>query len=246
MNEPGETPQATLNQKWRIWPLGYGFEYTFRSGIHSASLLPLCRQIVAEVLPLEAITGSTLTDIKGSNQPLELELLDGIASPPEADELFYLKGSVTIEEKNEEGEKESVRKAFDFSILTPFLEFSGSHSIRHNSAVRAGGAWPKDLSIAQVSENSPLELQYLRLGIDYFKSYFGTSLLGFAPSVWQTLLFEATDREICVKLLADGVRDRSFNPFSGDSAAGKLDKILQRLFSLSPGVELLARNRRQA
>lgn len=225
--------KITCTSRPQLWPWGYAIEFSLRKTVEEGKLAALCRDLVAEVLPLEAITGRPLTDIKGVNQPLELELTDAIALPPETDEIFYLRGCATCQEENKKGETESVRKEFEYRITTSFLDFPGAHHIRHSARIITDGAWPAGLSIALLNDSIPLELHYLRLGLEFFRSRFISGTLGFAPSVWQSIIFEASGKEICLKLQAEGVK-RDFELFPAESAAGRLAGVLQRVFSVAP------------
>ena len=220
-------PEIKRRARWQLYPWGYAIEFSLRKQPAAAGgLLRLCRAVVEEVLPLEAITAKPLIDIKGCNQPLELELVDDIASPPGTDELFYLKGCVLSEEKDENQELKIVRREFEYRIETPFLDFPGTHHIRHNTVIVASGAWPKDLNIAALQPDAPFEIHYLRFAADFFCSRFITGMLGFAPSVWKTVIFEATDNEISLKAQAEGIPRKDYDLIANEEPVGKLIKAI--------------------
>jgi hypothetical protein len=185
----------------RNWILG-GFtaeaSYTCALSLADLSaLIDAALRAICDHLP----TNQAL-DSKGRNH-LDT-LLSGIPGEPEG-EIFRVGGEIAIGHSTTDFEW----SPFDVSCHSQFKEFQGNHHIIHSLTHHRSATLPEWLPWRLVGAAAPIRPRYCRLGLERFQSRFTWASFGYLPQVTDSLLLDATDSTVMIRLV---IERRSWKP----------------------------------
>jgi hypothetical protein len=212
-----------------FFPFGFTAEYSAALDITSPKLNRFTELVIKELLPPGALAGESLLDTKGRD-PQEL-INDSIPLnlKPHTEELLFANGRIIVPSEAESSDQTEAEarepQAFTVSVNTAFEEFEGASHIRHRVSISRGGALPEVFPLPELVALLQAEISHLRCGIELFRGHFISSMLGWAPSVAETLLIEGGPERIQIKIVAERLERRDSPPLQRDNLLGKLDKI---------------------
>lgn len=219
---------ASLEIKRSFLPFGFSANYRYEITPPAYFISALTDKLLSRlVLPLKDNKG-TLTDLKGreSSSALTYELLPAIE--PLADELLLIQGKVFLPLSEKAREYEGLEEnLFSLALTTSFLEFSGAHHIINSLRERREGSLPDFVNLQSVARIFPVQIDYVRVGLETFQSRLISAMLGFAPSVEQSITLEYNEKRMIIKILAEGLRKRDELPFSHNALLETISAALK-------------------
>ena len=102
---------------------------------------------------------------------------------------------------------------FRFSCVTHFLRFEGSNQIIHAPDLYKSNSIPDWFPWWLLGAAAPIQIEYLRLGLENFSSRFSIARFGATPVVSDTLLVDADQESLTLSLSTQQPRWRPCNPF---------------------------------
>lgn len=169
------------------------------------SLVPSFEQIQHELRDGQAIW--TIEDMRGrpsesfSNKQVQDRLKPG------EEELFFTNGVIfdtpaTLDEYEKVSTEELPSTAFSYRVSTRFDRFDGSRHIVHQfvpSGTSPVTSLMPPLSVSAICQCIPLRLDYIRVGIEFFKGRFFGAMLGSAPVIFNRFYLEISPERIQLK-----------------------------------------------
>ena len=213
--------ESSLQIRRQLWPFGFRFEYNAAIQLTPVSLSLLADGVLRMLIPPEAFEGGTAVDLKGRDAANFIAEPYGAA--PIRDELLYLEGSWAPVIDHQEASDEL---PFTLRISSVFDSFPSPGHIQHRFEVERTGDVP-GIAPALLGYACPIHLKHLRLGIDLFSTFFVTTLAGLTPSVTNTLLLEASDSQLLLRCVREGMKTRKEDPLPSRLMTG-LSRTLQR------------------
>jgi len=191
--------EHSLHIRRQILPWGFTATLHDRRPLPPFHLPLLVDVVMRTILPAEALRGLPLTDLRGAQRDGYEELLSirGFA-PPDTPGGAPDAGA-------------ELSEPFEFSLLTSFEAFKGNHHIIHRVSPRVVGALPADLDLHRIGSAFPLRITEVKLGLELFRSRL-LAILGFTPVVTESLSLRATEEEVEVTVIAEGLAHRDDRP----------------------------------
>ncbi|RIL12642.1 MAG: hypothetical protein DCC75_00025 [Proteobacteria bacterium] len=205
--------EHSFNIKHKLLPYGYAVEYQLKLDLKRFTLPLVVDGCLKDLIPDQAYQEQLLMDIKGRDP---MNLIDHNISEtckPDADELIYIAGELlACEAQLPVTGWQGSKLPFEVRVNTRFKEFVGAKHISHSLQVERKGALPHDIPIRELGWVFPVRIKNFRLGVDFFASPFLSNWLGFTPTVFQTLLIEADESAVNLKIISEGMKSRSAPP----------------------------------
>lgn len=182
-----------------------------------------------ELLPSAALQGGEISDLKGRDFQSVID--PGI--PPEympvGEELAFAAGRVYLDPDDlvKGAPKSGGGEPWELRLSSTFKEFSGTHHITHRSSLARRGELPQFVALADIATAVPVRLERFRLGLELFQSRFLYGMLGYTPTVSQSLLIEADEKRIFLKIFAEALKAPDVRPLQADGLFEKLSAILR-------------------
>jgi hypothetical protein len=204
------TDQTQLTTK-RNWLLGGSLtEFKHTQAIQPAQLSDLTHKLLKslKVLLSESPNNAELINLKGRErtQTVLAEL-----PPPNDQEVISINGEIAVSPSQES--QSDAWEPFSVTCQTNFKRFEGAHSIVFTPHLLVSRAIPEWYPWWLVGAGAPIRLKQLRVGLELFTSKFALTRLSFMPIVTETLLIDATETTLGIKLTTEQPRARPSNPF---------------------------------
>jgi hypothetical protein len=228
--------KSTLHFK-RNWLLGgYSAEYTLSLSIEIGWLSDLVAEFLEKVVPLATTAEKPLSmlDLKGRN-PQDL-LLPGLVLPGE-DELFLFTGDIATDWEG----GDFIWSPFTVSGGSTFASFEGAHHITSSLAVHRSPSIPEWLPTLLLGRSIPLLPRFFRFGVEHFRSNFISAALGYAPSVTESFLLDATSDQVMVRVIVDSRSNRDEDCFASVPILGAASNALKRSLGADIGFDFATR-----
>lgn len=168
-----------------------------------------------------------LKDIKG-REPHEESLLNSVLKPS-GEELLLVAGQIATESRDGDFNWEP----FQVACHTEFNRFEDPRSIIHSAKVSKSATLPDWLPWWLLGTVAPLKLEHFRLGLELFTSRFVLTRLSFTPIVSETILIEADQKNIIIKLRTERPYWKPCNPFRDIQLLKGLSDCLGELLGVS-------------
>jgi hypothetical protein len=204
------TDQTQLTTK-RNWLLGGSLtEFTHTQAIHPAQLSDLTNKLLNSLKGLlsDSPSNPELINLKGRERT---QVVLNELPTPNDQELLSVSGEITISPNAET--KSDQWEPFSVTCQTSFKRFEGAHSIVFTPHLLVSRAIPEWYPWWLVGAGAPIRLKHLRFGLELFTSKFALTRLSFMPIVTETLLIDATETTLGIKLTTEQPRARPNNPF---------------------------------
>jgi len=174
---------------------GYKLDYTNQFEFTPCGLSTLIDGYFSALFPylVPSETSGELLDFKGRNRQ---DLLNQDLPRLEKDELFLLEGAIAVGERKDDFEWDN----FLVSCSSIFRRFEGTHHIVHGTELCRTGAFPAWIPLRLLGRVAPVIPNLFRFGIEHFQSSLFSGSLGYAPSVTETILVDATDSSVMMKV----------------------------------------------
>lgn len=164
-------------------------------------------------------------DCKGRNH--YDTLLPGI--PGEADgEVFRVGGEIATGDTPTDFEWSH----FEASCHSQFKAFEGNHHITHALKHHQTATVPEWLPWRLLGAAAPIRPRYFRLGLERFQSRFTLASFGYLPQVTDSLLLDATDSTLMLKLAIERRTWKPTDPFAEFPPFGAIALALRQSLSL--------------
>jgi hypothetical protein len=167
-------------------------------------------------------------DFKGRNH--HDTLLQGIPGEAEG-EVFRIGGEIATGHTPTNFEWSH----FEASCHSQFKEFQGNHHIAHAVKHYHTATVPDWLPWRLLGAAAPIRPRYFRLGLERFQSRFTLASLGYLPQVTDSLLLDATDSTIVIKLVIERRAWKLTDPFAEFPVFGGIAAALRQSLSLDMG-----------
>ena len=220
---------VTLRKKRSLISGLYAVEYHLTQGLPPFSLPYLIDSILRTVLPDEARHSGSIIDLKGLDRPRSG--LHHSAAP--AEELLFLSGHVPDPAAEEQ-------QRFDVTLLSRFSAFQGSHHVVHSVEEKRCGEIPACVVLQTLGRAFPLHIETFRLGLEAFTSR-AVMLLGFTPSVTQSLSLNCDRHHLELRLSGEKLRNVAVIPFEQYGIFERLDETLRKILGFSLKADYLGR-----
>jgi hypothetical protein len=238
----------SLKKNWLLRSFALQYDLSISLGSFHLSLLVdgALTQLGSLILPSKVITDSAtsravLKNLKGRDQSNLIDSAIPSFELPTTNELFFLSG-LTFHQSDAETAPEEL--PFCWRISTPFLGFSGENAIEHALHLERRGEIPAEIPFGQLGRIFPLQPLRFRAGFDlYGHSRLGAWFAG-TPSVTQTLLLEADEKILKLRISAEELRAPGSELLSSGSLFSNLCKLLKELADFDLESDL--RNKRSA
>jgi hypothetical protein len=196
-----------LSRNWLFG--GYAAELTIKKNISTTTLSEITERILFNLKEKLATHGEfkELKDIKG-REPHEESLLNSVLKPS-GEELLLVAGQIATESRDGDFNWEP----FQVACHTEFNRFEDPRSIVHSAKVSGSTILPDWLPWWLLGTVAPLKLEHLRLGLELFTSRFVLTRLSLTPTVSETILIEADQKNIAIKLRTERPYWKPCNPF---------------------------------
>ena len=218
---------STGKSSWQLLPFGYCAEYSLTIAIKKWELPEIVSHIYDDLLCPIVEAAPKLKDVKGRDIS---QALIPISQTPKEGELFYIGGKVYSAEQSNGSYLE---EPFSLSLVTNFDSFEGSHHIIHQSKIERRGPLPESITFKTVGKVFPLSILNMRLGLQFFRSKFITSMFGFSPSVTETLLIDCSTEEFNLWYKKEGQQTKEFPFLESHNLSTELNKLTEMLFSFN-------------
>ena len=196
-------------------------------------MLPNLVQSAVELLVAPHIlrhnSASVLTDRKGRdfNSALEIEL--GKHLMADAEELLLVSGAVELPLSQNPAENEALEaQPFKLTLATKFFDFCGPHHIRHTLLEQRSEALPDFVPLLKIGTVIPINLDYFRIGMEFFESKLISAMFGFAPSVSQGFLLECNHETLLLKISAESLKNKASLPLQRSGTFEALRQLLKQ------------------
>ncbi len=164
-------------------------------------------------------------DCKGRNH--YDSLLPGI--PGEADgEVFRVGGEIATGHTSTGFEWSQ----FEASCHSQFKAFEGNHHIAHALNHHQTATVPEWLPWRLLGAAAPIRPRYFRLGLERFQSRFTLASFGYLPQVTDSLLLDATDSTLMIKVAIERRAWKPTDPFEEFPPFSAIAAALRRSLSL--------------
>jgi len=210
------TSSLTFIRSWL--PFAYDTNYTLRLEFgqlkfEPVNFLTFCDKILKELVPVELTTGKTIQDVKGKNTNNINNIIE-VKNPAQfkplerdSEELLFIAGKtyqtraepLNNEANNQESE-EIEPEPFKLGIYSKFKEFIGTHAIVHSLSRVCDHELLQDTPIKDLTNTFPLEIEYLRLNLEFFERTFTVSSLGYVPIVNKYFSLETDKNELNISI----------------------------------------------
>lgn len=164
-------------------------------------------------------------DCKGRNH--HDTLLQGIPGETEG-EVFRLGGEIATGHTSTNFEWSH----FEASCRSQFKEFQGNHHIVHSVNHHHTATVPEWLPWKLLGAAAPIRPRYFRLGLERFQSRFTWASVGYLPQVTDSLLLDATDSRLMIKLVVERRARKPTDPFEEFPLFGGIAAALRQSLSL--------------
>jgi hypothetical protein len=213
----------------------YSVSYTSRFSVPQTVKTAFVCSSLRTVIPVAVVAGGELRNLKGK---------EGDGSPTEGetgDLVLRLSGVLPLSQNREgiegdsssnEDEDEPVLEPWSIGSFSVFKEFRGAHDIvyechphatLHEKALRDLGTF---LTLSEA------EVYHFELYIEIFSSRFLSSLLGFAPSVLQTISIVSTNDELTLTLRHEQLSSPGSFPLSQKQFKQALQELFIQYFQI--------------
>lgn len=217
-----------------FWLGGYISEYRLEAPIPKFHLPLLVDACIKEFLPGPIIEGQTVTDLKGRDPRDMIQNQNGTPDAPSGDELLYIAGDqFTIPDDIDPPEQELVPQPFSIRVNTVFAQFVGAHHISHRLEIKRSSRFPESVPLTAIGRVFPLHLKSFRLGLNFFQSRRLPAFFGFAPTVDRTLLMEADEELLFLKIRLESLKSRNNLPPAAHELLSKLNPIMCQVFNFN-------------
>ena len=187
-------------------PWGHSLRFELHAELESAAELTTLADTVMSAVVTPHLATPTITDVRGRT---DTELLLPSELTLRGEELFAIAGTVVASGAINRREHD---ERFVTRVVTRFQDFAEPHHILHTTHTEREGTLPAELSIERIARAVPIELSYLRCGLECFRSRRFTGLLGFAPTVWATASLECSLCELSIRVEMEGQKDTAWHP----------------------------------
>ncbi len=203
---------------------GYAARYTLSCRLPTFHISVLTDLALKLLVPESALAAEPIRNLKGRDaQPAAEDL----PAPwrPRGEELFFAAGKLFLPSTA----AERLSDDFEVRVLTTFLDFQGSHHIRHSVHMERSPALPPFFRIERLGRAFPLEIQAVRVGLELFESRRYAASFGFSPTVTQTLQLECYGDLLKITVTAESLRRRDTLPLAADGLIDRVDRIALQL-----------------
>ena len=219
--------QGKLRIGHGLFGWSYQAEYTLTLALPPYAISTLFDNTLRAISPAIKTAHSLLTDVKGRDSA---NLLDGSVEPParpQQDEILFVQGAwFGGEVQDWSGAQNLESQSFELRLHTRFIDFLGSHHIRHRlEEVRLN--LPQTVSWAALGRAFPLEITRFRIALEFFQSQGFSVMLGFAPTVVERFLMEADQKRALLKIEAEKLKQRASLPLQRQGLFESLCGALQ-------------------
>jgi hypothetical protein len=226
MTPPPEV-QLTVSRNWLFG--GYTAEVNIMQSLATSQLPSLVEKVSSALKPhlTQRNARNELKDIKG-REPHEAPLLSA-APAPSGEELLLISGKIATEPRDDDFNWEP----FQFSCHTQFERFEDPRSIIHRAITSKTDSIPQWLPWWMLGSAAPIKLEHFRLGLEFFTSRFVLTRLSFTPIVSETLLIEADQNRLAIKLRTERPYWKPCNPFGNIAILRKISEALTEILGVS-------------
>lgn len=189
--------QTKLDCKFRLFPIGYALDYQAQFQLSpgkSSEILDFClRKLLyfgTEAAELRNLKGRDAVSI---NQSVKADVPRALG-----EEILCAYGEVLSGDQN---------YPFRIDLLSIFTRFESQHII-HSLKFLKSGEFLDCFDFKNLARTIPIRLFGFRLGLEFFKSHYLTSLLGFIPVVSQYLYLECDGLQFSLNIKAEGVTNK--------------------------------------
>jgi len=226
--------KPTLEISRTLIPPGFRAEFEMSVPSNFFSLKTLAQKLLAEVAAPALLHAGELRDLKGRDPNLLLLPETPQQLRPHGFELLFLNGTTKdthSEDSRSEDEPDNV--CWSYRLLTPFKEFEGVHHIRH-SLEQQYQYLDRNTLLARLADDDTKVLR-CRFGLDIFQSRHFWAMIGFIPTAVRTILIEADEQELHLKIIAAELKNRKESPLT---LAAKFDlwvtvaRLLKDIYNL--------------
>lgn len=226
---------SSLRLKFQFLPLGYNSAYSLSLPLSTCEISAVLNCSI-DLLPPHAFDRGSVLNIKGRDGLAESSSELPHSLRPRGEELLLIQGKVFLAE---DSAGKLIPETFSVRLSTKFQSFEGKH-IRHLVHEERTGSLPDWLRCKDLPNAFPLEIEYFRLGIEYFTPKLITGLIGFTPTVTDSLSIELYRQELKLSIQFDSKRRRQFIPFDDKPTLGSLADGLKHILDLDLRADYIA------
>jgi hypothetical protein len=223
-----DNSQVTIKRNWLLG--GSITEFTHSQNINPVELSKLTHNIL-RVIKAQLFKDNShtteLTNIKGRQKA---DKLLTTLPPPVDEELLQIAGEIATSSERDQFNWEP----FNFSCQTNFKGFEGVRSILYAPHLVRSAAVPEWYPWWLLGAGAPIKLGHLRVGLELFTSKFALTRLSFMPIVTETLLLDASDTTLSIKLLTEQPRAVPSNPFKSNPLLASISQAVASATNYSP------------
>lgn len=201
-NEPIKR-NFSLKRNWILG--GFTVEQSYARSVTAIELSDLIDGVLNSAY--QHLSSPQTIDYKGRNH--HDTLLSGIPGEAEG-EIFRVGGAIATGHSTTDFEW----SPFEASCHSQFKEFQGNHHITHSINHHHSSSVPDWLPWRLLGAAAPIRPRYFRLGLERFQSRFTWASCGYLPQVTDSLLIDATDSAVMIKLVIERRAWKPTEPFT--------------------------------
>ena len=206
------------NSRFQLWPYGWVASTNEAHPLLTKGALSLfADSLLSHTAIYDLFSSKVLTNCKGARVSETLGSLRPRDLPSREGELVIISGRLYP------GSSEEV--SFWYQRRAEFMGFIQSHSVQFSVATYHSESLPEWIPVSALSTVFPASIDYIGVGLEFFKTNFISTMIGFAPSVCGSLIVDADASTISLWREEEGLKSQSDAPLEQFSLAREIVRL---------------------
>lgn len=211
---PMKTKKNEFSSKKGLLSTSFKSKHLIELDISKENFLKIITLLIEILDKEEVFSDKPLCNIQGREKAYLGDLESVFDISIHNKELLLIKGSIPSVDETDFSDNSNWDDFF-LRITSEFFEFKGNHKILNKTHTKKANL-PNSLSVSEIVKTAPLKIDYIRIGLEYFKSKNFTSILGFAPILSEYAYIEATEEKLIYESYSACLKKKDVKPFENN------------------------------